>query len=353
MQVQTVLGPINPSQLGKTLTHEHLSLDFDFFYKEPPKQLNDLFTNEISLANLGAIRQYPYGSRYNINFGDADTHRNVIEDVLLYKKYGGGTIVENSSHGLKRNLRFLYDVSIGTGVHLIAGTGHYVYNLQSESHLAMSVENMVKLYIDEIKNGVDLNGDGKTFVKCGFIGEVGSVYPIHEFERRAIEATAIAQQELGCAVSFHPGRDSEAPFEIIRLYLEAGGKPEKCVMSHLDRTIFDFDKLLEFAAFGVYCQFDLFGTECSHYQLNPTSYMPSDYQRIENIIKLSKEGFTNRLLMSHDIHTKHRLVGFGGHGYAHIINNVLHRLITYGLNVEQVDQISVVNPADWLSFSLN
>lgn len=98
--------------------------------------------------------------------------------------------------------------------------------------------------------------------------------------------------------------------------------------------------------------------------------MPSDYQRIDNIIKLSKEGFTNRLLISHDIHTKHRLVsvnyvamnkryknirfhskvGFGGHGYAHILNNVLPRFITYGLTEEQVDQITITNPADWLSF---
>ncbi|KAG4076458.1 hypothetical protein HA402_005901 [Bradysia odoriphaga] len=353
MKVQSVLGPIDPSQLGRTLTHEHLSLDFDFFYSEPPKQLNELFTNEITLANVGAIRQYPYGSHYNINFYDADTHRNVIDDVLLYKKYGGGTIVENSSYGLKRNVRFMYDVSIGTGVHLIAGTGHYINNLQTKDHLAMSVESLVNLYVNEIEKGVDLNGDGKTFVKCGFIGEVGSVYPIHEFERRAIEATGIAQEQLRCPVSFHPGRDAAAPFEIVRLYLEAGGKPDKCVMSHLDRTIFDSDKLLEFAELGVYCQFDLFGTECSHYQLNPAAYMPSDYQRIQSIIKLSKEGFTNRLLISHDIHTKHRLVGFGGHGYAHILNNVLPRFVTYGLTDEQVDQITITNPADWLSFSLN
>jgi len=352
MQVQTVLGPIKPSQLGRTLTHEHLSLDFDFFYKEPPKQLSDQFTDEITLNNLGAIRQYPYASRYNINFGDADTHRHVIDDVLLYKKYGGGAIVENSSHGLKRNLRFLYDVSIGTGVHLIAGTGHYINNVQTEEHLNMSVENMVKLYIDEMKNGIDLIGDGKTFIKCGFIGEVGSVYPIHEFERRAIESTAIAQEQLKCPVTFHPGRDPKAPFEIVRLYLEAGGKADKCIMSHLDRTIYDFTTLLEFAELGVYCQLDLFGTEISHYQLNPTTYMPSDYQRIESIIKLSKEGFTNRLLISHDIHTKHRLVGYGGHGYAHILNNVLPRLITYGLTEEQIDQITIGNPADWLSYCL-
>lgn len=58
-----------------------------------------------------------------------------------------------------------------------------------------------------------------------------------EFERKAIEATGIAQEQLRCPVSFHPGRSSAAPFEIVRLYLEAGGKPDKCVMSHLDSKI--------------------------------------------------------------------------------------------------------------------
>lgn len=61
--------------------------------------------------------------------------------------------------------------------------------------------------------------------------------PCLEFERRAIEATAIAQEQLQCPVSFHPGRDAEAPFEIVRIYLEAGGKAEKCVMSHLDSKV--------------------------------------------------------------------------------------------------------------------
>lgn len=38
---------------------------------------------------------------------------------------------------------------------------------------------------------------------------------------------------------FHTvARDARAPFEIIRLYLEAGGKADKCIMSHLDRTCF-------------------------------------------------------------------------------------------------------------------
>jgi len=69
------------------------------------------------------------------------------------------------------------------------------------------------------------------------------------------------------------------------------------------------EELMEFAdETKCYIQFDLFGTECSFYQLNTYIDMPSDAQRVERIAQLKKEGKLHRVLMSHDIHTKHRLV---------------------------------------------
>lgn len=113
---------------------------------------------------------------------------------------------------------------------------------------------------------------------------------------------------MDCGVSFHPGRDAKAPFEIVRIYMEAGGKPEKCVMSHVDRTIMEVEEILEFAKLGTFVQFDLFGTECSFYQLNQAVDMISDAERIKKVQALISEGFAGQVLMSHDIHTKHRLV---------------------------------------------
>lgn len=74
-------------------------------------------------------------------------------------------------------------------------------------------------------------------------------------------------------------------------------------------TLTNDEDLLEFAKLGCYCQFDLFGTECSFYQLNPSLDMLSDAQRVDKIARLISEGRADHLLMSHDIHTKHRLVG--------------------------------------------
>lgn len=56
-------------------------------------------------------------------FNDAETHAAVLYDMKLYKQFGGGSVVENSSHGLQRNVEFMKEVSRKTGVHVIAGTG--------------------------------------------------------------------------------------------------------------------------------------------------------------------------------------------------------------------------------------
>ena len=369
-----MLDDVAPDQLGVTLTHEHFSLDFHKFYCEPPQQLsrffNDGINEKIHLKNSGFIRQYPYGSKYNINFEDEDTHKAVLEDVRLFKEFGGGTIVENTTHGINRNLKLMYEVAKSTGVKIVAGTGHYLQMTQKPETLNLTIEQLEQIYTDEILNGVEvkLSPSESVTIKCGFIGEVGSVYPITNFERRAIQATAEVQGHLKCGVSFHPGRDARAPFEILRIYLEAGGDASKCVMSHLDRTLLNDEKLLEFASIGCYCQMDLFGNEVSWYQLNPSIDFPSDAQRVDRLKMLADEGKLERILASQDIHTKHRLVSFrflsslqgcqissfqtefGGHGFAHLLNNVKPKMLLKGFTSDQINTIMVQNPAEWLQF---
>lgn len=224
------------------MTHEHFSLNFDKFYCEPPKTLlhhfNEGVNEKLHLKNAGFIRQYPYGSKYNINFEDDDSHRAVYEDLRIFKQVGGGAIVENTTYGINRDLKLMYRVAKELGVNVIAGTGHYLGMTQTPATLKMSVEEMVKLYSRELEYGIDveLSPTETVNIKCGLVGEIGSAFPISDFEKRSILATAEVQQKFKCGVSFHPGRDSpNSPFEIMRIYLEAGGDASKCVMSHLDR----------------------------------------------------------------------------------------------------------------------
>lgn len=237
-----VLGSVNPDDFGRALTHEHFSLNFDKFYCEPPEPLleyfNDGINEKIHLKNAGFVRQYPYGSKYNINFEDGDTHRAVLEDLKIYKKAGGKAIVENTTCGINRNLKLMYQAAKEIGLNIVAGTGHYLGMTQTPATLNMSVEDMVKLYTHEIENGIDvaISPTETVNIKCGLVGEIGSAYPISDFEKRSIQAAAEVQSNLKCGVSFHPGRDSpNSPFAVMRIYQEAGGDASKCVMSHLDR----------------------------------------------------------------------------------------------------------------------
>jgi len=68
-----VLGRVDVRELGRTLTHEHVSASIaqnpDVFYREPPKEIADLpnFDDSvINLGNNGLVRQYP--SVYNSAF---------------------------------------------------------------------------------------------------------------------------------------------------------------------------------------------------------------------------------------------------------------------------------------------
>jgi phosphotriesterase-related protein len=53
-------------------------------------------------------------------------------------------------------------------------------------------------------------------------------------ERRAVQAAAHVNSDIGCPVIIHPGRNLDSPPEIVRIYQEAGGKMDKLIMSHLD-----------------------------------------------------------------------------------------------------------------------
>lgn len=211
------MGDLLPSDLGRTLTHEHLSLDFHHFYNDAPNHLQGYVTEKekITLGNVGILRQYPYSSRYNINFYDDDTNEKVIEDVHLYKKWCGGncTIVENTTHGIRRDLPFYREVAKKTGVNVIAGAGHYLEMTQDSSELSISMEQMSDLYTKEIVFGVDVSiaHNGSDMIKCGFLGEIASNWPISDFEKRAIKASAEVQSALGCGVTFHPGKKKNLP----------------------------------------------------------------------------------------------------------------------------------------------
>jgi len=66
--------------------------------------------------------------------------------------------------------------------------------------------------------------------------ELKKIYSSSDFEKKVIQAVAQIQKETNSPITFHPGRNPKSPFEILRVFTEAGGIAEDVVMSHLDRN---------------------------------------------------------------------------------------------------------------------
>ncbi|KAG0720620.1 Phosphotriesterase-related protein [Chionoecetes opilio] len=342
-----VCGLVEPSSLGRTLTHEHLFMDFEDVFVPANSEEKAFETCDFTVPNLGWIRQNPYSHKKNLSLNTQEVMAAVMKEMEQYKKCGGGTIVENTTCGIKRNVKFLREVSLKQGINIVAGAGYYVMATQKKTTLGLSVEAMSQAMALELTAGCQDAPD----IKCGMIGEIGCSWPLYDFERHSIAASGETQESLGCPVTVHPGRHPHAPEEILRVYTEAGGDAKKMVMGHLDRTIHDLGDLVEFASQGTFCEYDLFGIETSHYQLETAIDMPSDAQRVQRIKHLVDNGFQDNILLSHDIHTLHRMEAYGGHGFCHILKNIVPKMLDRGLTQEVVDKMLISNPSAWLSFS--
>ncbi|MCY4615314.1 MAG: phosphotriesterase-related protein [Chloroflexi bacterium] len=341
--IQTVLGPVAPSELGPTTTHEHLHVDISFLFRparySPSRELEDA---PLTLEHLGWIRRNYYSNHSNLHLMDPDT---AIREARMYRDVGGGAIVDATTARIGRDPDVLARISRESGVHVIMGAGFYVDARHPEDMDERNVEDLALEIVADVTEGVDGTG-----IRAGIIGEVGCGWPLTPNERKSLAASAIAQQETGAAILIHPGRNQGAPAEILELLADGGADISRVIMGHLDRTVFDFDVLRGIAGWGCYLEWDLFGNEGSYYPQADID-MPSDAQRLDLIRRIADEGYGDRVVMGHDIFTKHRLVTYGGHGYGHILENIVPTMRRKGFSDDEIRAITEDNPASVLALA--
>ena len=341
--VHTVLGPVHPAELGFTTTHEHLYVDFSFMYRpaqdSPSPELTDA---PITIENLGWIRRNYYSNRSNLTLMDLNT---AIGEVRRYSEVGGGAIVDATTKEIGRNPGALAQMSRESGVHIIMGAGFYIAAVHPEDMDERSVDDLAREIIGDIVDGVEGSG-----VRAGIIGEIGCTWPLAPNERKSLSAAVIAQGETGAAILIHPGRHPEAPLEILEVLANGGAEISRVIMGHLDRTVFDFEALQGIAASGCFLEWDLFGNEGSYYPLAEID-MPSDAQRLGFIRRIADAGYSDRIVIGQDVCTKHRLVKYGGHGYGHILENIVPKMRRKGFSEDVIRAITVGNPARILAFA--
>jgi len=269
----------------------------------------------------------------------------VAKELEYFKARGGRSVVDATSVGIKRNPLGLARIAKTTGLNIIMGAGYYLAPTHPKDMSERTGESLAEEAERDVLEGADGTG-----VKAGVIGEIGCSWPWHDNERKALRAAAIAARNTGAPLMVHVGRNEAAPFEIVTELEKARIDLSHTILCHIDRTIFDKQKLVELAKTGVYLEFDLFGHEVSGYPFTPDKFMPNDGDRVERVKRLLDKGFVRQVLLAQDICYKHRLVKYGGHGYAHILENVAPRMKNAGVSQSELDTMLIENPARVLAF---
>ena len=342
-KVQTVQGPIDPSEVGVTLTHEHLLINFLCVLQEMPGAGNRGRMNEpVSIENLWWVRHYWNSNIDNLQLTDIEL---TTREAKEYYDAGGSTIVDVTSIGIGRDPVALFNISRATGLNIVMGGGHYVYLTHGEDIQNADVDQLAELIINDVTNGVDDTG-----VKTGIIGEIGNSWPWEETEKKTLEAAVMAQRATGAPLLIHPGRDNHAPIQLLEAVERWGGDLSRTVMGHIERTIFDRGVLDEVADTGAFMNYDLWGHESTYYPMRPDTYMASDQHRIEQVEHLVASGHVNQVLHAHDMCSKHRLKAYGGHGWDHIVARVVPRFRARGMPERDIHTMLIDNPTRLLTF---
>jgi len=336
-KVQTVLGIITPEDMGITLAHEHIVSDGSAWFVEPQEATEKAMARaKVSLETLPWIRYHWFQNHDDMLMLD---EAEAVEEVLHFKWAGGETIVEMSNHGLGRDPQALARISRKTGLHILMGCGYYFAASMPKGFEVKSEEEITEEIVHDITAGIGITG-----IKAGYIGEIGTSWPIDPKEVKSLRAAVKAQKITGANLNVHPGQAEEAAFRCLEILEEAGANLTRTTMDHIDRAVRRSENRFKLLEKGLVLEYDLFGRE-GYYPLKQRHIdLPTDHQRINEIIEIIKAGYIKQILISQDIWNKHQRRKYGGWGYDHILRNTVPVMRAKGITEEQIHILLVENP---------
>jgi phosphotriesterase-related protein len=255
--VHTVTGPVDASELGRTLVHEHLLVGFPGWHLDA---LAPKFDRDAAFA------------------------RAVDMLKRLRGDHGVETFLDPCPMDLGRDVRFMADVADASGMRIICTTGVY-FEEQGLTYTFRNLpfEDMVAIFVKEITEGV-----GDSGIKAGAIKCATGAPHISDYERRMLTAAAQASLATGVPIITHTQDGCCGP-EQLEIFTGEGVPAHRCLIGHSDGNA-DHAYHRRIVDGGAYIGFDRLGIEA----------MQPDATRVECIAKLVDAGFTDRVCLSHD-----------------------------------------------------
>lgn len=295
--LNTVNGLVEPSELGLSLTHEHIMSNFG---------------KDISETS---------------NYDTITLFDQVIPYLKQLKSMGVNSIFNCTTSYFGRRTDLLKRISDSSGIQIITNTGFYGAaddRYIPEFAYEESVQFLSKLWIDEFYNGINTSNIKPGFIKLAFDDDK---LP-SEIDKKLFEAGILTHLKTGLTLAVHTGKNIDAvrfQSELLNTYKV---HPSAWIWTHANK-IEDDVILIEFASKGAWISLD--GVKES----NSNEYLKR--------LQLFKEkNLLHKVLLSHDGN------GFPGGGkirkFDAIFKHLIPAMLNYGFTEEDINQLLVLNP---------
>ncbi len=303
--VNTVLGPLPASELGRALIHEHVLVDF-----------------------VGADKIAP--GRYNRD----EAFRVVLPHLAKLKSAGCQTFVDCTPNYLGRDPELLRRLSHASGLHIITNTG--LYGAADDKYVprfaySETAEQLAARWTREFEKGILPSRIRPGFIKIGVDGG-----PLSEIDAKLVAAAALTHRRTGLIIAAHT-RDGTAAMEELRVLEKYEVHPSAFIWVHAQNER-DPKVHLKAARMGAWVEFEgLTGDGRA--------------ERVESILRMKLAGLLHRVLVSNDAGWYNVGEPGGGkfHEYNVLLTEFLPELRQAGLGGDDLATLLERNPQQALT----
>jgi len=303
-KINTVTGEIQPKEMGFTLPHEHILVDF------------------IGAEETGKHRYNP------------EEVINIMFPYLLdIQKLGVKTFIDCTPMYLARDVKILKELANKTNLNILTNTGLYGREPYIPKHAYKeSIEELANQWILETKEGIE-----DTLIKPGFIKTAVDGEEFTEIENKLIEVAAVASNETNLTIATHTCFGEKA-LQILKVLNDYNVKPQKWIFVHANIEE-KLELILQVAEQGAWIELDGVGQE-------------GQDEKILNILDiLIDQDYEDQILLSQDAGCY--FVGEPNGGeirpFSPFITEFIPVLRDRGIQDELIQKFTINNPASAFS----
>lgn len=318
-KIHTLRGAIDSSDLGYTLSHEHI-----FVHDE------------------GVVAAFPQVWDQSLAV------RKAREKLMQVYDCGVRTIMDQAVLGNGRNVALLLEAIVDLPINIIVATGTFYKDELPGFFQSQDADVLADFLVHDIEVGI-----GDTGVRAGVVKACTDMPGVTFGAEKALRAAARAHMRTGAVLHTHAHAPTKRGLEQQRIFAEEGVDLRKVYIGHAINSD-DMDYLHGLLDRGSFVGFDRWAAGPLPQVPGMPTHPPVTAERaVQTLAALCREGYARQILIGNDgcsyqtvvrFHDVEQSPGLNENDYLMFPTIITPMLLEAGVTQRQIDTMTIGNP---------